>query len=102
MAEAGNQVTREGQTFEGSTKLSTYASFVKLPHTVFALPFALIGVAIASYDHALTWGMQRRGFVGREGVGGARRINAGAPAGLIRVDVSNPDDHPLIHEQFLH
>jgi 4-hydroxybenzoate polyprenyltransferase len=57
MAEAGNQVTREGQTFDGSTKLSTYASFVKLPHTVFALPFALIGVAIASYEHPVTWGM---------------------------------------------
>ncbi len=55
MAEAGNQVTREGQTFAGATKLSTYASFVKLPHTVFALPFALIGVTIASYQHSVTW-----------------------------------------------
>ena len=57
MAEAGNQVTREGQTFAGATKLSTYASFVKLPHTVFALPFALIGVTIASYSHSVTWPM---------------------------------------------
>src|SRR4051812_14405378 len=55
MAEAGHQVKREGQTFSGNTKLSTYASFVKLPHTVFALPFALIGVIIASYTYALTW-----------------------------------------------
>jgi 4-hydroxybenzoate polyprenyltransferase len=26
-----------------------YANFVKLPHTVFALPFALVGVTLASY-----------------------------------------------------
>src|SRR3954454_8202893 len=48
---------REGQTFDGGTRLSTYASFVKLPHTVFALPFALVGVIIASYSHAITWAM---------------------------------------------
>ncbi|MDB4883154.1 MAG: 4-hydroxybenzoate polyprenyltransferase [Gemmatimonadetes bacterium] len=48
---------REGQTFEGATRISTYASFVKLPHTVFALPFALVGVIIASYRHSLTWPM---------------------------------------------
>jgi 4-hydroxybenzoate polyprenyltransferase len=48
---------REGQTFAGGSRLSTYASFVKLPHTVFALPFALVGVIIASYRHALTWAM---------------------------------------------
>ena len=46
---------REGQTYAGTTRFSTYASFVKLPHTVFALPFALIGVTLASYVHALTW-----------------------------------------------
>ena len=46
---------REGQTFAGATRLSTYASFVKLPHTVFALPFALIGVILASYSHPVSW-----------------------------------------------
>ena len=46
---------REGQTFVGATRLSTYASFVKLPHTVFALPFAMIGVILASYSHAVSW-----------------------------------------------
>ena len=46
---------REGQTFAGATRLSTYASFVKLPHTVFALPFAMIGVILASYSHAVSW-----------------------------------------------
>jgi 4-hydroxybenzoate polyprenyltransferase len=49
--------TREGQTFTGGSRFATYASFVKLPHTVFALPFALVGVIIASYRHAVTWSM---------------------------------------------
>lgn len=48
---------REGQTFAGGSRLATYASFVKLPHTVFALPFALVGVIIASYRHPVTWAM---------------------------------------------
>ena len=55
MAIAGDPVTREGQTFAGTSRLATYASFVKLPHTVFALPFALVGVTIASYRGAVTW-----------------------------------------------
>ena len=46
---------REGQTFEGVTRFSTYASFVKLPHTVFALPFAMIGVILASYARVVSW-----------------------------------------------
>ena len=40
---------REGQTFGGESLLARYASLVKLPHTLFALPFALVGVTIASY-----------------------------------------------------
>jgi 4-hydroxybenzoate polyprenyltransferase len=39
---------REGQTFEGRSRLVLYANFVKLPHTVFALPFALVGVTLAT------------------------------------------------------
>jgi 4-hydroxybenzoate polyprenyltransferase len=46
---------REGQTFAGSSWLIRYANFVKLPHTVFALPFALVGVTIASYVKLVTW-----------------------------------------------
>ena len=46
---------REGQTFEGASKWITYANFVKLPHTVFALPFALVGVVLASYDTPVHW-----------------------------------------------
>lgn len=51
------QGAREGQTFAGSSRLATYASFVKLPHTVFALPFALMGVVLASYRRPVTWPM---------------------------------------------
>ena len=40
---------REGQTFEGVSRLVAYANLVKLPHTVFALPFALVGAVLGSY-----------------------------------------------------
>lgn len=42
----------EGQTFHGESLASRYASFVKLPHTLFALPFAGVGALLASYDYA--------------------------------------------------
>jgi 4-hydroxybenzoate polyprenyltransferase len=54
MTESTQRPPREGQTFEGATRFSTYASFVKLPHTVFALPFAMIGVILASYQYGVT------------------------------------------------
>lgn len=44
---------REGQTFSGASRLVAYANLVKLPHTVFALPFALVGVVLASYRRPL-------------------------------------------------
>ena len=46
---------REGQTFAGPSAFSKWASFVKLPHTVFALPFALVGVALASWSVPVGW-----------------------------------------------
>ena len=46
---------REGQTFAGESRLVRYANFVKLPHTLFALPFALVGVTIASYVKPVPW-----------------------------------------------
>ena len=46
---------REAQTFAGESLLVRYANFVKLPHTVFALPFALLGLLVASRDHPVTW-----------------------------------------------
>ena len=42
---------REGQTFAGDSRLAKYASFVKLPHTLFALPFAGVGALLATYEH---------------------------------------------------
>jgi 4-hydroxybenzoate polyprenyltransferase len=53
-------IAREGQTFVGSSRLVLYANFVKLPHTIFALPFALVGATLASYaspvtPRAVTW-----------------------------------------------
>jgi 4-hydroxybenzoate polyprenyltransferase len=47
-------VSREGQTFRGVSVLARYASLVKLPHTVFALPFALLGMLAAARVAPLT------------------------------------------------
>jgi 4-hydroxybenzoate polyprenyltransferase len=48
-------VSREGQTFEGGSLAVRYANFVKLPHTLFALPFALLGVLAASIHATIRW-----------------------------------------------
>src|ERR1700722_12578335 len=45
---------REGQAFAGAARVARYANFVKLPHTVFALPFALVGVTLATYRAPVT------------------------------------------------
>jgi 4-hydroxybenzoate polyprenyltransferase len=45
---------REGQTFTGESLLVRYVNFVKLPHTLFALPFALLGVLAASRVERVT------------------------------------------------
>ncbi len=45
----------EGQTYAGGSLLARYASFVKLPHTLFALPFALLGVLEASLEVGVRW-----------------------------------------------
>jgi 4-hydroxybenzoate polyprenyltransferase len=44
----------EGQTFTGESLLVRYVNFVKLPHTLFALPFALLGVLAASSTSTVT------------------------------------------------
>lgn len=46
-------LTREGQHVRGRGRLADYANLVKLPHTVFALPFALVGATLASYRFAV-------------------------------------------------
>ncbi len=48
-------VKREGQTFDGASLFVRYVNFVKLPHTLFALPFALLGVLAASFQRAVEW-----------------------------------------------
>ena len=47
-------MTTEGQTFAGESLLVRYVNFVKLPHTLFALPFALLGVLAASMTTRVT------------------------------------------------
>ncbi|HUF66781.1 MAG TPA: UbiA-like polyprenyltransferase [Gemmatimonadaceae bacterium] len=50
-------LVREGQTFTGGSAWVRYVNFVKLPHTVFALPFALVGSVLATRSTAVTPGM---------------------------------------------
>lgn len=45
---------REGQTFAGTSRVVRYANFVKLPHTLFALPFALVGVVLGTFSTDVT------------------------------------------------
>jgi 4-hydroxybenzoate polyprenyltransferase len=45
----------DGQVIAGDSVLVRYFNLVKLPHTLFALPFALLGVVAASFRHAVTW-----------------------------------------------
>jgi 4-hydroxybenzoate polyprenyltransferase len=45
---------REAQTFAGESLLIRYVNLVKLPHTLFALPFALLGVLAASRTNHIT------------------------------------------------
>ena len=47
----------DGQTLAGSSSVVRYINLVKLPHTVFALPFAVLGVVYASFDVAVTLGV---------------------------------------------
>ena len=55
-AAPGAEQAREGQTFaHRGSRLLAYVNFVKLPHTLFALPFALVGVVLASYRAPVTW-----------------------------------------------
>jgi 4-hydroxybenzoate polyprenyltransferase len=53
---AGFARGREGQTLDGASAFVRYANFVKLPHTVFALPFALVGAVLATRVASLTAG----------------------------------------------
>lgn len=51
-----SKLPSEGQTLRGSGRLVDYSNLVKLPHTVFALPFALVGATLASYRYPVRAG----------------------------------------------
>lgn len=44
-----------GPAGTAASRLRTYASFVRVSHTVFALPFALVGAVLAARIAPLTW-----------------------------------------------
>src|SRR5437667_266485 len=46
----------EGQTFRRQGVFLRHATLVRLPHTIVALPFALVGVVLASYVAPITLG----------------------------------------------
>src|SRR5262249_42342040 len=55
-AAPGAERAREGQTFaRRGSRVLAYVNLVKLPHTLFALPFALVGVVLASYRTPVSW-----------------------------------------------
>jgi 4-hydroxybenzoate polyprenyltransferase len=54
---------REGQTYRGASLLARYASFVKLPHTLFALPFAAMGAVLATYEPGAALGWAEAGWI---------------------------------------
>lgn len=52
---------REGQTLSGRSLMTRYANLVRLPHTLFALPFAIVGTVYASYSAPV--GIRQAGLV---------------------------------------
>lgn len=45
----------DGQVLRGGSRLVAYANFVKVAHTVFALPFAVVGMATAAKSSPVRW-----------------------------------------------
>lgn len=45
----------DGQILRGSSRLAAYANFVKVAHTVFALPFVAVGIAAAARLGPVPW-----------------------------------------------
>ena len=54
---------REGQTFGSGSLAARYASFVKLPHTLFALPFAGVGAILATWEFGGNLTFQTAGWI---------------------------------------
>jgi 4-hydroxybenzoate polyprenyltransferase len=53
--QSAQRSAREGQTFDGRSLAVRFINFVKLPHTLFALPFALLGVLAAAGVTPVRW-----------------------------------------------
>lgn len=45
----------DGQVLKGTGRLAAYANFVKVAHTVFGLPFTVVGIVTASRSYPLRW-----------------------------------------------
>ena len=45
----------DGQVLKRPGRLAAYANFVKVAHTVFALPFTVVGIVTAAKTHPLQW-----------------------------------------------
>lgn len=54
MSDSPGRMPPEGQTLRGESRWTRYANLVKLPHTIFALPFALVGATLASFIAPVT------------------------------------------------
>jgi len=59
----------DGQVLRGGSRLVAYANFVKIAHTVFALPFTVVGLVTASHVRPLSW---RAGLLAVAAFGAAR------------------------------
>jgi 4-hydroxybenzoate polyprenyltransferase len=57
------QAHPEGQTYHGPSLVARFASFVKLPHTFFALPFAGVGAVLASHADGATVNLAAVGWI---------------------------------------
>jgi len=44
----------DGQVVRGTGRLAAYASFVKVAHTIFALPFTIVGIVLATRNYPLS------------------------------------------------
>ena len=53
--DANGSATADGHVVPGRSLLVRYLNFVKLPHTLFALPFALVGVVAGSLAAPVGW-----------------------------------------------
>jgi 4-hydroxybenzoate polyprenyltransferase len=78
----------DGQVLKGGGRLVAYANFVKVAHTVFALPFAVVGMTLALKVAPLEW---RRVFLAVAAFAAARFAAMGFNRIVdLRYDALNP------------